>query len=385
MKCVFVSNFLTLHQTPFCEELYKTLKDDFCFVSSEPMSKDRKDLKWGIPKAPYELRPYESEKDRLFAEKMIASADVAIISGNPNRYLNIKKRLKSGKLTFRYSERLYKSAKTGIKDLLRRVKYIHKNAGYKNLYLLGASAYAAADYASIGLFKDKAYSWGYFPAFEKIDDIDHLISEKEENSITWVARLISWKHPEVPILVAEKLKKDGYSFKIKMVGIGYMEEELASLIKEKRLEEQVELLGVKTPQECREYMKKSEIFLLSSDRGEGWGAVVNEAMNSCCAVVSSHAVGSAPQLIEDGINGCLYRDGDIDDAYLKIKKLLDDKQYCHTVGKNAYKTMETEWNGKIAAQKFLILSEGLLKTPKEDEPFKTGVLKKAKILKNNWY
>lgn len=385
MKCVFVSNYLTLHQVPFCEELYRSLKDDFYFVSSEPMSESRKNLNWEIPKAPYELRPHEYEQERALAEEFIASADVAIISGNANSYLGIKKRLKQGKLTFRFSERLYKSARTGVKDVLRGIKHFSKNAGYKNLYLIGSSAYAAADYASFGLFKDKAYVWGYFPPFEPIDDIDLLISQKEENSIAWVARLIPLKHPELPIMIAERLKEEGYSFKIKMIGPGTMEEELSFSIKEKKLENYVELLGVKTPEECREYMEKSQIFLFTSDRREGWGAVVNEAMSSGCAVVSSHAVGSAPQMIEDGKNGYLYKDGSIDDAYLKVKKLLDDVQHCRTICKNAYKTMETEWNGKNAAQKFLTLCEGLLKNPKEDEPFKTGVLRKASILKNNWY
>ena len=36
---------------------------------------------------------------------------------------------------------------------------------------------------------------------------------------------------------------------------------------------------------------------------EGWGAVVNEAMNSGCAVVADHMIGAAPWLIRQGENG----------------------------------------------------------------------------------
>ena len=39
-------------------------------------------------------------------------------------------------------------------------------------------------------------------------------------------------------------------------------------------------------------MEKADIFLFTSDRREGWGAVANEAMNSACALVVS---GKYPQ------------------------------------------------------------------------------------------
>ena len=44
-------------------------------------------------------------------------------------------------------------------------------------------------------------------------------------------------------------------------------------------------------------MEESEIYLVTSDRKEGWGAVVNEAMNSGCAVVADHMIGAAPWMI----------------------------------------------------------------------------------------
>lgn len=46
--------------------------------------------------------------------------------------------------------------------------------------------------------------------------------------------------------------------------------------------------------EVRSYMEKADIYLFTSDFNEGWGAVLNESMNSGCAVVASHAIGSVP-------------------------------------------------------------------------------------------
>ena len=64
----------------------------------------------------------------------------------------------------------------------------------------------------------------------------------------------------------------------------------------------VEFLGELTHDETIELMRDSEIFLATSNRMEGWGATVNEAMASGCCVVASDAMGSVPYLIEDGLN-----------------------------------------------------------------------------------
>ena len=60
-------------------------------------------------------------------------------------------------------------------------------------------------------------------------------------------------------------------------------------------------------------MEKSSIYLFTSNFDEGWGAVLNESMNSACAVISSHAAGATPFLISHNINGLLYTSGDVDE------------------------------------------------------------------------
>ena len=138
------------------------------------------------------------------------------------------------------------------------------------------------------------------------------------------------------------------------------------------------------PDEVRGHMEKSEIFFFTSDRGEGWGAVLNESMNSACAVVASHAIGSVPFLIDNGENGLIYKDGDIDDLYKKIKGLLDNPEERKRLSKNAYLTMVNEWNANNAAQKFSVLSERVLNGEECIDLFESGVCSKAEVLKDNW-
>lgn len=73
-------------------------------------------------------------------------------------------------------------------------------------------------------------------------------------------------------------------------------------------------------------MEESEIYLVTSDRKEGWGAVVNEAMNSGCAVVADHMIGAAPWMIRQRENGILYHDGCEQQLQEYVAELLQDPQ-----------------------------------------------------------
>ena len=107
-----------------------------------------------------------------------------------------------------------------------------------------------------------------------------------------------------------------------------MEVKLSKMIIDEGLSNNVKILGSMSPEKVREYMEQSEIFLFTSDREEGWGAVLNEAMNSACAVVASDAAGSTNFLVVDGENGFLYKSGDIDDLYYKVKLLNCNARHC---------------------------------------------------------
>ena len=382
MKIALFSNFLNHHQLPVCEELLKLTDGNFWFVAFEKIEEERVSLGYeDMNQKPFVIRAYENNDEYKRAEELCMECDVVIYGSAPESFFKARK--EKGLITFRFSERILKK---GIHQLFspRAQKRIRKNHSKykKNTFLLCASAFSSADYAKFGAYRNKAFKWGYFPKVKKYDDIDALIDKKKPNSILWVARLIELKHPEYAIAVAERLKKEGYELTLDIVGNGVMEETLADMIKKKGLEDYIKLRGSMSPDQVREYMEKSEIFLFTSDRHEGWGAVLNESMNSGCAVVASHIIGSAPFLVEDGKNGLMYKSENIDSLYDKVKILLDNPENRKEMGKAAYLTMAEQWNPQNAAKRFYELSEALLKGEKKD--FENGVCSKAKILKDNW-
>ncbi len=372
ISIVFLSNFYTHHQHELSQELHRLADGHFWFIETSTMTNERKEQGWSIQTPEYVIPSEYVAQKRDDINKRILESDLVIWGCAP--YSLIAPRLKSGKITFLYSERIYKQARWKLPFHI--IKFYFKLGKYKNHFLLCASAYAATDYAKCFCFKGKSYKWGYFPPLKVHQDINSLIDKKIEASILWVGRFIDWKHPEAAVRIAKQLKDEGYSFKMKLIGIGTLLPVVQNMIFKLGLQEYVQLLEPMTPEDVRHKMEASQIFLFTSDRKEGWGAVLNEAMNSACAVVASNATGSAPYLVEHGFNGFAYQDGNIDAAYHLTKFLLDNAEIRKTVSKSAYNTITQTWNAQNAALRIVQLYKNLADN-RSQHPFVCGLCSKA--------
>ncbi|MBQ8907582.1 MAG: glycosyltransferase [Clostridia bacterium] len=378
---VFVSNYFNHHQKFLADELFKILGDGYRFIATKRMNSERMALGWQQYQPEYAMCSYESDESYQQCMEKINAADVVIVGAAPETM--VRQRIQNGGLTFRYSERLLKKGPELKKFLYRYVKFHRNNPRNKPVYLLCASAYTAADYARFGLFKNRAFKWGYFTEAKKYESIEGLISKKDANEILWCGRFLKLKHLEHAVQAVAKLLKDGYPCKLKIIGSGEEEANIKAQIEELGVAQNVTFIGNVSSDKVREHMEKAGVFLFTSDFNEGWGAVLNESMNSGCAVVASHAIGAAPFLIEDGKNGLLYESVNVDHLYQKIKNLLDDKKQQAALGRAAYETIVDFWNPRFAAQRFLLLSESILNG--ETETFERGPCSKAELLRNNWY
>lgn len=86
MKLTFYSNFLNHHQLPLCKAFVDILGDDFTFVATEPVTKERLDM--GYPdinrKFPFVLRTYDGEKDYKKALNLAIKSDIVILGSASN-------------------------------------------------------------------------------------------------------------------------------------------------------------------------------------------------------------------------------------------------------------------------------------------------------------
>lgn len=360
MKITMISNYINHHQIPFSNALYEKLGDGYHFIQTEPMEEERIRMGWGL-EAEKILYVVFLDKQLELCKQLIDESDILLVGWMEREDL-IVERLKSKKLTIRISERLYREGQwkaISPRGLIRKYKE-HTSHRKQPVYLLCAGAYVASDFSLVKAYPDKMFRFGYFPEFKEFTKEQlqkmHVWGEKknqEEIQIVWAGRFIPLKHPEFAVALAENLKKQGYRFHLHMVGGGELEGELKQTVKQKGLQEQITFYGFLKPTQVRKVMEKCHIHLFTSDYLEGWGAVVNEAMNSGCVEVANVEVGAAPFLINHGENGLVYKDGSYEDMEKQIKFLLEHPAKASEMGMAAYRTIATQWNAAEAARRLL--------------------------------
>lgn len=353
MKIVIVSNYVNQHTMPLCWALYARLGEDFAFVETRPREADPEAFQMGYAyyladgaaEVPWLVRGWQ-QRDR--AARILLDADAVLTANADDSW--VMARLRAGKLTFRTHERWYRA---GL-PWYRRPRailggWLH-HGRFRNLHLLCASAYAASDASRVGCFRGKAYRWGYFPEFR-------APGEQRGNPvpvILWAGRMVDWKHGDDALSACALLAREGYRFRLRLAGAGPEAEKLRGM------GAPAEFPGELPPRAVRDEMDKADIFLFTSDAREGWGVVLNEAMNSGCAVVASRAAGSTPYLVRSGENGLTYQSGKVEELTECIRKLLEDEPLRRTLGQRAFETIRDQWTPEEAARRLLALCDALL-------------------------
>lgn len=385
MKLTFFSNYFNHHQKALCDAFFERLGEGFTFVETEPIEQFRSDMGWGQEELPsYVLKTYLDRENLDRAYALALESDLVIMGTAPEEF--IKKRLEEDKLTFRYSERPLKEGR--IKVLIPRLAKKFYNNHYKNrdkqIYILAAGAYCSSDYDFLRSYPGKCFKFGYFPQGETAG-FEELQGLKEKNrpvKILWAGRFLKLKRADLFLEAAAACADKGLAFNIEMVGGGEEEEHLKSVVKNKGLEDRTEFLGYLSPEETRQRMREANIFVMTSNKLEGWGSVIYEALSAGCAVIASHAAGATPFLIENGYSGCIFKSGDAGSLTHELESLLKSPERAQQLGHAAYDNMRRYWNPAVAAERTIEMARALLKG--ESIKYPKGPLSPCEYLKDNW-
>ncbi|MFG6334124.1 MAG: glycosyltransferase [Lachnospiraceae bacterium] len=381
MTFTFVSNYINHHQIPLCDALYERLGKGFAFIQTMPMEAERVEMGWGVAEneIPYVMCLYEDEYECL---KRIMESDV-VLFGWTGREDIVTPRLQSGKTTLRVSERLYREGQWKAVSPRGLIAKYREHIRYRkeNVCMLCAGAYAASDFHLIGAYPDKLFKWGYFTKLRTYGDGAFAAMKPKEGplQIVWAGRFIPLKHPEYAVRLGAALQKNGHAFRIHMLGGGEMEAALKQEIRREGLSESFVFYGYTGPEQVRDVMEKCHIHLFTSNHLEGWGAVVNEGMNSGCVEVVDARVGAAPFLIRHGENGLLYQSGSYDEMEALVFDLFENWEARRAMGRAAYETIRDMWNAEHAAAALLQFSDRLRQG--KIVPEKEGPLSPAPVIK----
>jgi glycosyltransferase involved in cell wall biosynthesis len=131
---------------------------------------------------------------------------------------------------------------------------------------------------------------------------------------------------KAPFVLLEGYKKNqSEDTALVIVGDGKLRPEIENYIQQNGLIN-VKLVDVKNQSEIADFYVLSDVLLLTSV-SETWGLVVNEAMNFRLTCIVASGVGCAVDLIQDGQNGFIFENGNVQDLADKMRLVIENPTF----------------------------------------------------------
>ena len=384
MDIIFLTNSVSPHQLPLCYELEKQHGDgSVIYFYTESIREERLMLGWNdstVDSALRILHVPEVKECHDIENSRILIADVRDIS------LFIR-RARTGLFTLYMSERWFKPA-FGLLRLLhpkffkmawRFAKLLRES---DKLIYLPQGEHAARDMARLCglmhgdlrcLFKvpkikferkpggkiwlendgdnkkyclDKMRMWGYFVEPSRYDSFQAQqlkYTDKKDIKVLWVGRLLKLKRIDTIIQAVREhanLKHlDDLLPKITLDIYGTGPEETRLKKMAANYGDVVKFYPPVPISEVRKLMHEHDVYVLSSNGYEGWGAVVSEALEEGMKVIGTYEAGSSVTILPEK---CLFMSGD----HMRLLKLLQNSDSLPIMNRN-------DWSAKRAASALL--------------------------------
>jgi glycosyltransferase involved in cell wall biosynthesis len=167
--------------------------------------------------------------------------------------------------------------------------------------------------------------------FEDISD--ESILNKKKNTILVVSRLMDWqKRVSLSINAWEKLSKKPSmaDWNMKIVGDG----EDLEVYKDYVDKHNIERISFEGQQSPEPYYSEAKIFLMTS-KTEGWGLTITESLQRGVVPIAFDTSTAFHEIINDGENGFLVKEGALGQYEKKIEMLANDSEIWSRMAKNA--------------------------------------------------
>ncbi len=181
-------------------------------------------------------------------------------------------------------------------------------------------------------------------------DIPSQMPQKREHIISTVGRLTRQKNHKLLINAFREVHALHPEYKLRIYGIGPLENELRAQIEDLSLSDCVELMGTK--KKVMYDINHTEIFVLCSDY-EGFPNVLIEAMAAQMPVISSNfATGVAKELISDGENGYLFEVGNQEQLVSCLNQAIARSSEFESIGRKN-RILALEYRDETVAERWL--------------------------------
>ena len=289
--------------------LIKLLKESFVMI------------KCGIYKS-FVLKKYIKKLDtdiiissRIEFSKLIKRRDTLNIS-QEHSYINSKKYINKVKKYFKNIDKIVVMTKKAKEDYEKWLKYSNSKAKVYDI----PNMLEESKVDNFAKFNNKT-----------LISVGRLEKEKDFLTLLDVFKIINNKYNDV---------------KLKIVGEGLQRREIEKKIEKLNLNNKVILTGRISSQEVQEQMSASSVFVLTS-LCESFSLVLCEAMEIGLPCVSFNIDVGPKEIIQNGINGYLIDNRDVNDMASCIENLLIDENKWNNISNNSIESVKKYYSKNV--------------------------------------
>ncbi|HLP15721.1 MAG TPA: glycosyltransferase [Bacteroidota bacterium] len=359
---VLGSNIWTHHQVPLAKAIVSLMGTErFTYAVFDRVDEERRMMGWEDRQNISWVSgpPADEQRRRELIERCI-DADVMIWGSCPEEIL--RARAARGGLTFVQSERMLKKPFHTLRMLNPRyakgMRHFKSLTNPSHIHALAIGYHAPGDLLRLGAFGRRIWNWGYFV---EVGAVPPAPVGDRPLRILWAGRMLDWKRVDVLLRAVARIQHMPWFGECTMIGDGPMRAQLSEMMRTLRLDPEKVRLEHSLPfAQVRARMRQSDLYVIPSNRHEGWGAVVGEAMAEGCIVIANEEAGASRVLITPGGTGFLFPDGDVRRLASVIEHAANQYELRVRVRRAAWERMHRLWNPRIGAERILGLASGLL-------------------------
>jgi glycosyltransferase involved in cell wall biosynthesis len=186
----------------------------------------------------------------------------------------------------------------GLRGILRNAKYRllarRYAAAIDSVFTIGGLA--RQQFVDVGIPAQKVWPFGYFVGKS---DVTRIPMDSSPFSVLFVGSMNAGKQPYRILEAMRELR--GFDWKLDFIGDGPESARIRSRAEEEGLSQKVSTFSFRPNDEIRQKMANSDLLVLPSSY-DGWGAVVNEALQVGTRVAVSRDAG-ASELVRGELQG----------------------------------------------------------------------------------
>lgn len=316
MRLVFWQNCLSPHQLPYIVHLLDDMRvDEVVIVAGETVSDARKKMGWaigmfdGLERCEVYIDPHNSIIESLLAQKPNESqhffsgihADAFVFKC---LNLSMKYDLHRGMITERPNTYNFKwNIRNGKPYWLHRLRFFIQDRKYakkmEHVFAIGMEA--------VYYFKSLGLGWKVHPFCYCTQTVPRKsnITKSLSTQFVFVGSLSPRKNP-ISLIKAFSTIKCGV---IRFVGDGELKSQILEEIEKNNLLKNIYIEGTVSINHIPDYLYNSDVLVLPSLH-DGWGAVINEALQAGCYVICSDSCGACMLLDKNPKLGSIFKTGD---------------------------------------------------------------------------